>query len=501
MVDLGKVEGPSGAPDSFGKKDKNSVDTEKFKEAMRRRVTEVSQVDPDEQKKRKRREEAEEEEALEEPVQGPTVPAFQVTPFSLEAEQKKVSPMEKQATGISPLESAQKATLPSPPSKPFFQTPSIDEMTDDSGGLEEESFMQVIPSAQETTETPPPPTAASEETTPQTFSQPSPPQQPSVESRPSEVEQPIEPPTSTQQDMDNQPSEKKPEEKPSEKKPEEKHLEIGPPPQKKRDISTMQPELSSLKIEQKKQVTGPSSTRASEKGTIAAEIETTALPKVETAGFFEKFGKQGEKEKEHKKPPETAEESEKEAEAQETINVGLPPPIAPALEQKNLEEEKEKLSPDTTEGAPLPLAADLPGAAIFSPSQEALPSYANIHPQVMEIFDRMVGVMTVMNMSGMTETVITLNAPQFASSIFFGSQIIIQEFSTAPQAFNIQLNGTAQAVALFQGNANDLMAAFQAGNYNFRINRLETGYLTERPLFKRKEKAGEKETDTGDSRQ
>ena len=108
----------------------------------------------------------------------------------------------------------------------------------------------------------------------------------------------------------------------------------------------------------------------------------------------------------------------------------------------------------------------------------------------MEIFDRMVGVMTVMSMSGITETVITLNTPQFASSVFFGSQIIIQEYSTAPQAYNIQLNGSPQAVALFQGNADDLMAAFQAGNYNFRVNRLEAGHLTERPLFKRKEKAG-----------
>jgi hypothetical protein len=43
-------------------------------------------------------------------------------------------------------------------------------------------------------------------------------------------------------------------------------------------------------------------------------------------------------------------------------------------------------------------------------------------------------------------------------------------------------------VAAFQGNTNDLMAAFQHGNYNFRVNRLDTSLLDERPLFKRKDK-------------
>jgi hypothetical protein len=47
---------------------------------MRRRVTEVSQVDPDEQKKRKRREEAEEEDLETVPEEPTTLPA-QVTPF------------------------------------------------------------------------------------------------------------------------------------------------------------------------------------------------------------------------------------------------------------------------------------------------------------------------------------------------------------------------------------------------------------------------------------
>lgn len=477
MVDVSKVEGPSGPPESSGKKDKGSVDAEKFKEAMRRRVTEVSQVDPDEQKKRKRREEAE-EEPLEEASQSPATPASQVAPFSMKEEQKKVSPMEKQGPGISPTESSQKATLPSPPSTPFFQTPSTDEMADDSGVLEEESFIETIPSPPQGTAPP-----LSEQPSAQVPSQPQQFPSPSAEEIAPTIEQPIvagPPETRTQQ-----PPSQRPTQKPS----------VGPPPEKKPSAAGMEPHLTGLKAKQQKQAAPAHPSARPEKGTTAEEMEGVVPSKAETAGFFEQLGKGGEGEKEDKK---TAEELEREAEIQEAA-AGQPSPFASTLEEKGEKKIEKKEAPAemaarTSSGGELPVP-------VVPPSPEALPSYVNIHPQVMEIFDRMVGVMTVMSMSGMTETVMTLNAPQFASSVFFGSQIIIQEFSTAPQAFNIQLNGTPQAVALFQGNIDDLMAAFQAGNYNFRVNRLETGYLTERPLFKRKEKAGEKEKDTGENRQ
>jgi hypothetical protein len=176
-----------------------------------------------------------------------------------------------------------------------------------------------------------------------------------------------------------------------------------------------------------------------------------------------------------------------------------PPPSSSAKGEEKKGEEKEKLPTieelPTAMGQPTDLAPapDVPSAI------EPLPPYASLPSQVQELFDRMAGVMTVMQLSGMTETVITLNAPQFASSVFFGSQIIIQEFSTAPKAFNVQLNGQPQAVALFQEHTDDLMAAFQKGNYAFRINRLETGHQTDRPLFKRKESASGDKDQKGDS--
>jgi hypothetical protein len=493
MQDVGKVEGPSGPPESFGKKDKGSIDAEKFKEAMRRRVKEVSQIDPDEQKKRKRREEAEEEESTQQPSEGPTTPVSQVTPFSLEKEPKKVSPLERQGKGISPTESAQKATMPSPPTPSFFQTSSADEMTDDSGVLEEESFIETVPSPSEGA---PPPTVG------ETPSAPPPPEQP-IAQAPFLPAQP--PPTEGMAPQSQQPVVAGPPEtgQPETGRQTEKKLSkaFQGPPHEKLKIPGLEPKLARSKTEEQKQA-APAKPVATEKGITAAEMEEALPSKADTAGFFEQFGKGEEGEKEGRKPAKTPEELEAEAEIQGTTTVGPQPAhfAASTEEQKEKKvEEKDALPMEMETGAPAGTTGELAGTAAPPQASETLPSYTNLHPQVMEIFDRMVGVMTVMNMTGMTETTLTLNAPQFASSVFFGTQIIIQEYSTAPQAFNIQLNGTPQAVALFQGNVDDLMAAFQAGNYNFRVNRLETGYLAERPLFKRKEKAGGKEKDTGES--
>nr|NGX45819.1 hypothetical protein [Chlamydiota bacterium] len=128
--------------------------------------------------------------------------------------------------------------------------------------------------------------------------------------------------------------------------------------------------------------------------------------------------------------------------------------------------EAQVIPTDTSQAAP---------AAVITSTSEVAPQYLNLPPQLVKLFDRMVGVMTVMTTSGIKETTISLNAPQFAKSVFFGSEITITEFSTAPLEFNIQLTGNAQAVNLFQGSEQELVAAFEAGKYNFKVNRIETG--------------------------
>ncbi|PWU13341.1 MAG: hypothetical protein C5B45_06235 [Chlamydiae bacterium] len=128
------------------------------------------------------------------------------------------------------------------------------------------------------------------------------------------------------------------------------------------------------------------------------------------------------------------------------------------------------------------------------PTGSAFSSY-----QISQLFDRIAGVMTVMDLSGITTTELTLSGEEFASSVFYGARITITEYSTAPKAFNVQLSANPEAVALFQGNMPNLLANFASGNYTFRIHRLETN-VEERPLFKRKESFGSDQQPTqGDS--
>lgn len=263
----------------------------------------------------------------------------------------------------------------------------------------------------------------------------------------------------------------------------------GPPESEQKHTS---PAPTSSPEEKKKETRKPApgvQTPPDRKFTADELDQSQAPKKEESSALFEQLGKK------EGITPEMAAEEGVAAPFQP-----LPPPQIPEKGEEKKIEEEEKLPP--VEGVMLAggPGGEPMGSPLISSGPESLPPYANLPPQVQELFDRMVGVMTVMNLSGVTETVVTLNTPQFASSVFFGTQIIIQEFSTAPQAFNIQLSGSPQAIALFQNHADDLMAAFQAGKYAFRINRLETGYLTDRPLFKRKEKiSGDKQDQRGDN--
>ncbi len=123
--------------------------------------------------------------------------------------------------------------------------------------------------------------------------------------------------------------------------------------------------------------------------------------------------------------------------------------------------------------------------------------FASLPAPFQQLFERMVGVITVMNTQGVKETTINLSNPQFAKSMFYGAQITITEFSTAPKAYNIELLGNQQAVTTMNNNAEELVAAFQAGNYTFKVHRIDAGYLPSTKEVKRKETQRVKRKKTG----
>ncbi|NGX52415.1 MAG: hypothetical protein KR126chlam5_00713 [Candidatus Anoxychlamydiales bacterium] len=106
-----------------------------------------------------------------------------------------------------------------------------------------------------------------------------------------------------------------------------------------------------------------------------------------------------------------------------------------------------------------------------------------LHPDIVPLFEKMVGAIVQLQAKGITTTEVMLNSAAFQSSMFYGSSIIVQKYSTSP-AFNIFLRGPTQAVNMFSENLDGLYDAFRKANIN--IGRLEA--QLEKYTFKRKEK-------------
>ncbi|MCB1108012.1 MAG: hypothetical protein KDK76_07960 [Chlamydiia bacterium] len=105
---------------------------------------------------------------------------------------------------------------------------------------------------------------------------------------------------------------------------------------------------------------------------------------------------------------------------------------------------------------------------ILAASQtEAPPSYTKLNPEVHELFEKMGGVMMIQVDKGVTTTTMDINLP---NSVFNGAQIILEQYSSAPHSFNLQLVGSPEAVKLFNQNIKDLDQSFKQANFNFDVN-------------------------------
>lgn len=130
--------------------------------------------------------------------------------------------------------------------------------------------------------------------------------------------------------------------------------------------------------------------------------------------------------------------------------------------------------------------------------QNTVASYLN--PQTAALFRQMVGTILFMSIpsSGITRTEVILNSPAFQGSIFYNAKITLEKYDIAPDAFNITLSGSEEAVETFQQNMSNLQSIFASAYDNrqikFRVGRLETSLAPDRALFRRKERAGEGES-------
>ena len=104
--------------------------------------------------------------------------------------------------------------------------------------------------------------------------------------------------------------------------------------------------------------------------------------------------------------------------------------------------------------------------APVAPTSETL-SYTRLTPEVHELFEKMGGVMIVQLDKGVTTTTMNINMP---NSVFNGTQVILEQYSTAPHSYNLQLIGNPEAVKLFTSNMDELENSFKQANFNFEVN-------------------------------
>lgn len=105
------------------------------------------------------------------------------------------------------------------------------------------------------------------------------------------------------------------------------------------------------------------------------------------------------------------------------------------------------------------------------------------------LFEKMASSMILMTTSSEQITELSLDAPQFQNSVFYGTKITITEFSTAPKAFNVELLSSPQGTAQLALHTAAFLEAFGKGNFNFSVENLAISLLQEeeKPLFSRKE--------------
>jgi len=160
----------------------------------------------------------------------------------------------------------------------------------------------------------------------------------------------------------------------------------------------------------------------------------------------------------HKTPPDgIPHKSEKEKKGPRGVEQEKPPLIAAS-------QEIAPKSFDETTIAPQP---QITVEAALSPSLSASPPYAQFSPQIFELFQKLVGMMTVMQFQGKTTTSIILHLP---SSPLDGAHVDIEHFDTAPHAFNITLYASVEGQKLLDPQVQNLEQQLRASLPNFQIS-------------------------------
>lgn len=122
-----------------------------------------------------------------------------------------------------------------------------------------------------------------------------------------------------------------------------------------------------------------------------------------------------------------------------------------------------------------------------------------LNQEIVPVFEHIVGTIMYIEQKGITTTTVILDNPKFSASRFYGAKITFEQYSTNPTSYNIRLTGSQEAVTIFNDNLEGLYKSLKNADLDFEVGRIWAEYESQRPLFRRKPKAGDigKEAENG----
>lgn len=281
------------------------------------------------------------------------------------------------------------------------------------------------------------------------------------------------------------------------KKPQKLEEGLAPPPKEKKDVTSPKVEVGLDKGTETGKATPkivPTGEEASTEKGEEKPLKEGAFPSIpegpaketaKEASPFQRFTPQQVRSQKMGKEGETAAEIE-----------SLSVPTSNESEQGGMGQQGKKKD----EGSFIEANTDTAGISLptfenpvpaVTPSSE-IPAYSKLTPEVHELFEKMGGVMTIQQDKGITTTTMNVNIP---GSVFDGTQVILDQYSTAPNSFNIQLVGTPESVKVFNQNLEALKDSFKQANFNFETNILNPILSSGKKsphLIRRSKSAGDK---------
>lgn len=106
-------------------------------------------------------------------------------------------------------------------------------------------------------------------------------------------------------------------------------------------------------------------------------------------------------------------------------------------------------------------------------------------------FEQLCSKMIIQASSHSTETTLVIDNPH---SLFFGTEITIKEFSTAPKVFNIEVLSHPTAIQTIESHSEHLLCLFRQEHFPFSVHRFDTHIRQEtEPLVSFNPEMGEDE--------